>query len=65
VFPPDPKQVLSYKILAFVYMGRGRQGDAIATWQKLHSMAPEDRNVWFNLSALYVAERRYTEAKAI
>ena len=36
----DPKQVLPYKILAFLYMAGGLQGDAIAIWQKLQSVAP-------------------------
>jgi tetratricopeptide (TPR) repeat protein len=36
----DPKQVVPYKILALAYAVDHRLKDAIATWQKLQSIAP-------------------------
>ena len=47
----DPKQVLPYKILAFMYIGLGMRDDAIATWQKLQNIAPDDRDLALNSSA--------------
>jgi cytochrome c-type biogenesis protein CcmH/NrfG len=41
----DPTQILPYKILGYFYTGLGRQDDAIATWQKLLSVTPEDRDL--------------------
>jgi Tfp pilus assembly protein PilF len=58
----DPTQALPYKILAFFYLSLRRQDDAIATWQKLRSVAPEDRDLWSNLSRLYISQKRYAEA---
>src|ERR1700686_4086413 len=40
----DPKQVVPYKILAFMYVGVGKKDDAILTWQKLQKVAPDDRD---------------------
>jgi tetratricopeptide (TPR) repeat protein/transglutaminase-like putative cysteine protease len=61
----DPKQVVPYKILAFTYMGLGRRDDAIATWQKLQSIAPEDADLASNLGGLYLAQKRYSEATSL
>jgi Domain of Unknown Function with PDB structure (DUF3857)/Transglutaminase-like superfamily len=47
----DPKQVVPYKILAFMYFGVGRRDDAIATWQKLQNIAPDDPDLKANFSA--------------
>jgi Domain of Unknown Function with PDB structure (DUF3857)/Transglutaminase-like superfamily/Tetratricopeptide repeat len=47
----DPKQVVPYKILAFTYIGIGRRDDAIATWKKLQSIAPDDPDLKANFSA--------------
>lgn len=47
----DPKQVVPYKILAFMYMGIGKRDDAIATWKKLQSIAPDDPDLKANFSA--------------
>jgi Tfp pilus assembly protein PilF len=46
----DPKQVVPYKILAFMYIGIGRREDATATWKKLQSIAPDDPDLKANLS---------------
>jgi tetratricopeptide (TPR) repeat protein/transglutaminase-like putative cysteine protease len=58
----DPRQVVPYKILAFVYMGIAKRDDAIATWQKLQSIAPDDPDLTLNLGGLYMAQKRYPEA---
>src|SRR5579872_783041 len=58
----DPKQVIPYKVLAFLYLGIGKTDDAIATWQKLQSIAPEDRDLASNLGSLYLLQKRYTDA---
>ncbi|MCU1302513.1 MAG: Transglutaminase-like enzyme [Candidatus Sulfotelmatobacter sp.] len=47
----DPKQVVPYKILAFMYLGMGRQDDAMATWKKLQSISPDDLDLKANFSA--------------
>lgn len=61
----DPKRALPLKILAFLYMGIGKQDDAIATWQKLQTVAVDDPDLWSNLSALYLVQKRYAEATAL
>jgi tetratricopeptide (TPR) repeat protein len=58
----DPKQIIPYKILAFTYMSVRKSDDAIATWQKLQSIAPDDPDLSSNLGGLYVAQKRYPEA---
>jgi TonB family protein len=58
----DPKQAVSHKILAFMYMFLGKRDDAIASWQKVQSIAPDDPDVAENLGGLYVAQKRYSEA---
>jgi len=47
----DPKQVVRYKILAFMYIGIGRRDDALATWKKLQIIAPDDPDLKANFSA--------------
>jgi tetratricopeptide (TPR) repeat protein len=54
----DPKQVLPYKMLAFNYMSLGNQDNAIATWQKLQSIAPDDPDLALYLGALYMVQKR-------
>ena len=73
----DPKQVVPYKILAFMYMNLGNrdnaiatwrkfdQDNAIATWQKLQSIAPNDPDLAANLGGLYMAQKRYSEAASL
>src|SRR5205814_492636 len=61
----DPKQAFPYKILAFLYMGLGRRHDAIAIWQKVEAVAPEDPDLWSNLSWLYMSQKRYAEAVSL
>jgi tetratricopeptide (TPR) repeat protein len=61
----DPKQVVPYKILAFMCMGLGKRDDAIATWQKLQSIAPADPDLVANLGGLYMAQKRYPEAASL
>ncbi len=61
----DPKQVVPHKVLAFTYMGLGRRDDAIATWQKLQTVAPNDSDLVPNLGALYMMQKRYPEAAAL
>ena len=46
----DPKQVVPYKILAFMYIGIGKRDDAMATWKKLQSIAPDDPDLKANFS---------------
>lgn len=47
----DPKQIVPYKILAFMYIGIGKRDDAMATWKKLQSIAPDDPDLALNFSA--------------
>jgi len=61
----DPKQVVPYKILAFMYVGVGKKDDAILTWQKLQKVAPDDRDLSTNLGALYIMQKRYSDAIAL
>jgi tetratricopeptide (TPR) repeat protein len=61
----DPKQVLPYKMLAFNYTFLGNQGNAIATWQKLQSIAPDDPDLALYLGALYMEQERYPDAAAL
>jgi TonB family protein len=58
----DQKLVIPYKVLAFTYLDLGRRDDAIATWQKLQSIAPDDHDLASNLGGLYMAQKRYPEA---
>ncbi|MGA8501878.1 MAG: tetratricopeptide repeat protein, partial [Candidatus Sulfotelmatobacter sp.] len=58
----DPKQILPYKILAFNYMFLGDRDNAITTWQRVKSVAPDDPDIEGNLGGLYMAEKRYSEA---
>jgi tetratricopeptide (TPR) repeat protein len=58
----DPKQVLPYKMLAFNYMFLGKQDNAIATWQKLQSIAPDDPDLSLYLGALYMEQKHYLDA---
>jgi hypothetical protein len=46
----NPKQVVPYKILAFMYIGVGKRDDAIATWKKLQTIAPDDPDLKANFS---------------
>jgi Tfp pilus assembly protein PilF len=55
----DPQQVLPYKMLAFNYMSDGSQDNAIATWQKLRAVAPDDPDSALYLGALYVEQKHY------
>ncbi|MGC2540263.1 MAG: tetratricopeptide repeat protein, partial [Candidatus Sulfotelmatobacter sp.] len=61
----DPKQVLPYKMLAFNYMFLGNQDNAIATWQRLQSIAPEDPDLELYLGAIYMEQKRYIDAAAL
>jgi tetratricopeptide (TPR) repeat protein/transglutaminase-like putative cysteine protease len=61
----DPKQVVGYKILAFLQMGLGKSDDAIFTWQRLKNIAPQDSDLYANLGNLYMTTKRYAEAKAL
>jgi len=61
----DPKQATPYKVLAFMYMGLGKRDDAIATWQKLQGVAPQDRDLAANLGRLYLMQKRYAEAATL
>jgi TonB family protein len=61
----DPKQVIPYKILAFMYVGVGKKDEAILTWQKLQKVAPDDRDLSANLGVLYMTQKRYSEATAL
>ncbi len=61
----DPKQVLPYKMLAFNYMFLGNQDNAIATWQRLQSVAPDDPDLALYLGALYMEQRRYADAASL
>jgi tetratricopeptide (TPR) repeat protein len=61
----DPKQVIPYKILAFMYMGIAKGDDAIVTWQKLQAIAPDDVDLVSNLGQLYMAQNRYQEAASL
>lgn len=61
----DPKQVVPYKILAFMYVGVGKKDEAILTWQKLQKVAPDDRDLSANLGVLYMMQKRYSEATAL
>jgi tetratricopeptide (TPR) repeat protein len=61
----DPKQVVPYKILALAYAVDRRLKDAIATWQKLQSIAPNDHDLASNLGGLYMAQKRYPEAASL
>ena len=58
----DPKQVLPYKVLALNYMLGGNPDKAIATWQKLRGIAPDDPDLALYLGVLYLAQKRYPEA---
>jgi hypothetical protein len=46
----NPKQVVPYKILAFMYIGVGKQDDAMETWKKLQNIAPDDPDLKANFS---------------
>jgi len=48
----NPKQVVPYKILAFMYIGVGKRGDAMAIWKKLQTIAPDDPDLKANFSPL-------------
>lgn len=61
----DPQQVLPYKVLAHAYVEAGDRSRAIAVWQKVQALAPDDRDVAPNLGGLYMAEKRYQEAATL
>ena len=58
----DPKQVVPYKLLAFLYYGIGDQDKAISTWQGLQKIALEDPDLLDNLAQIYVNQKRYSDA---
>lgn len=61
----EPKQVVPYKLLAFACVADRRPGEAIAVWQKLQSVAPDDRDIAPNLGGLLLGEKRYKEAASL
>jgi tetratricopeptide (TPR) repeat protein len=61
----DPSQIVPYKILAYDYAFLGNRDDAIATWQKLNNIAPDDPDLAPNLGGLYMAAKRYPEATSL
>jgi tetratricopeptide (TPR) repeat protein len=61
----NPTQIVPYKILAFYYTFLGKRDDAIATWQRLKNLAPDDPDIASNLGGLYMAEKRYPEAASL
>ena len=61
----DPKQIVSYKILAFMYMAFGNQDNAITTWQKLEAIAPDDHDLVLSLGGIYMTQKRYPEAASL
>ena len=61
----DPSQIVPYKILAYDYAFLGNRDDAIATWQKLKNVAPDDPDLAPNLGGLYMAAKRYPEATSL
>lgn len=58
----DPKQPLSYKLLALTLTSLNRRSEAIQVWQDLSKVAPADRDIATNLGSLLVEEKRYREA---
>jgi Tfp pilus assembly protein PilF len=61
----NPTQIVPYKTLAFYYTFLGKRDDAIATWQRLKSLAPDDPDIASNLGGLYMAEKRDPEAASL
>jgi tetratricopeptide (TPR) repeat protein len=61
----NPSQIVPYKILAYDYAFLGNRGDAIATWQKLKTIAPDDPDLAPTLGGLYMAAKRYPEATSL
>jgi tetratricopeptide (TPR) repeat protein len=61
----NPSQIVPYKILAYDYAFLGNRDDAIATWQKLKIIAPDDPDLARNLGGLFMAAKRYPEATSI
>jgi tetratricopeptide (TPR) repeat protein len=60
----DPKEPFVYKAIAYVYMGANMFDDAIALWQDLIKMTPDDADGHTNLGSALLAEERYPEAAA-
>jgi tetratricopeptide (TPR) repeat protein len=58
----DPKQPLSYKMLAWALETADRRSDAIRAWQDLAEVAPEDTDIPANVSSLLIAEKRFQDA---
>jgi tetratricopeptide (TPR) repeat protein len=48
-----------------MYLGIGKPDNAIATWQKLQSVAPDDHDLALNLGELYMTRKRYAEAASL
>lgn len=61
----DPSQIIPYKILARDYVFLANRNEAIATWKKLQTIAPDDSDIAPSLGGLYLAEKRYPEAEAV
>jgi len=60
-----PTQIVPYKTLGFYYTFLGKREDAIATWQKLKNLAPDDADIASNLGGPYMVEKRYPEASSL
>jgi tetratricopeptide (TPR) repeat protein len=58
----NDKEALPCKILAFMYMGIGKQDEAIAAWLKVKRISPEDHDLTLNLGELYLKRRRFPDA---
>src|SRR5439155_1192058 len=54
-----------YHTLASYYAFLGNRNDAIATWQRLQSLASDDPDLAPNLGGLFMAEKRYPEAASL
>ena len=58
----DPDQAVSYKALGFTLIGMGKAEEAIAVWQQLVKVAPENFEGYANLAAGLVYLKRYHDA---
>ena len=61
----DSKQVIPLKLLAMRYAYDKRRPDAIASWQHVQMIAPDDTDLAPNLGALLAADKHFAEAAAM
>jgi Flp pilus assembly protein TadD len=58
----NPKEVISYKLLALLYVMLKKLDDALQVWQDLAKAVPDDPDASLSIGEVLITKKRYAEA---